>query len=106
MPNRLVSKYPTPTPVARTLVELLQTRAVEQADQPAFHYLVDGQQEGLHLTYRQLHFRARAIAALLQSYAQQSNSNADERAVLLYPPGIDYIAAFFGCLYAGVIAVP
>ncbi|MCP4327281.1 MAG: fatty acyl-AMP ligase, partial [Alphaproteobacteria bacterium] len=29
-----------------------------------------------------------------------------ERALLLYPPGLDYVAAFFGCLYAGVIAVP
>jgi acyl-CoA synthetase (AMP-forming)/AMP-acid ligase II len=29
-----------------------------------------------------------------------------ERALLLYPPGLDYLAAFFGCLYAGVVAVP
>ncbi len=29
-----------------------------------------------------------------------------QRALLLYPPGLDFIAAYFGCLYAGVIAVP
>jgi acyl-CoA synthetase (AMP-forming)/AMP-acid ligase II len=29
-----------------------------------------------------------------------------ERALLLYPPGLDFIPAFFGCLYAGVVAVP
>ncbi len=29
-----------------------------------------------------------------------------ERALLLYPPGIEFISVFFGCLYAGVIAVP
>jgi acyl-CoA synthetase (AMP-forming)/AMP-acid ligase II/acyl carrier protein len=45
--------------------------------------------------------QARAIAATLQSLGW-----AGERALLLYPPGLDYIAAFFGCLYAGVIAVP
>ena len=41
------------------------------------------------------------IAALLESLGGQR-----ERAILLYPPGLDYIAAFFGCLYAGVVAVP
>ena len=29
-----------------------------------------------------------------------------ERALLLYPPGLDFISAFFGCLYGGVVAVP
>src|SRR5690606_14436330 len=53
------------------------------------------------LTYADLDRRARAIAARLQSM-----NLAGERALLLYPPGFDYIEAFFGCLYAGVIAVP
>lgn len=43
----------------------------------------------------------RAIGAWLQSRVA-----AGERALLLYPPGLDYIAGFFGCLYAGVVAVP
>ncbi len=38
--------------------------------------------------------------------ALQAGSAAGERALLLYPPGLEYIAGFFGCLYAGVIAVP
>ena len=45
--------------------------------------------------------QARAIGALLQSYGASG-----ERVLLLYPTGLEFIAAFFGCLYAGVIAVP
>ncbi|MEG3957006.1 AMP-binding protein [Microcoleus sp. herbarium2] len=36
----------------------------------------------------------------------QALGASGKRALLLYPPGLDYIAAFFGCLYAGAIAVP
>ena len=36
----------------------------------------------------------------------QSHSAGGERVLLLYPTGLEFIAAFFGCLYAGVIAVP
>ena len=55
----------------------------------------------MHLTYAALDWQARAIGAMLQSY-----SASGERALLLYPAGLEFIAAFFGCLYAGVIAVP
>src|ERR1700687_2046354 len=57
--------------------------------------------EGDHLTYAALDCQARSIGALLQSYRARG-----ERALLLYPAGLEFIAAFFGCLYAGVIAVP
>ncbi len=84
-----------------TLVELLRKRADDLAEQPAFIFLTDGETEAGVLTYGELDHRARAIAARLQSLCAQG-----ERAILLYPPGLDYIAAFFGCLYAGVVAVP
>lgn len=84
-----------------TLVELLRRRADDLAEQPAFIFLTDGETEVGELTYGELDHRARAIAARLQSLCAQG-----ERAILLYPPGLDYIAAFFGCLYAGVVAVP
>ena len=48
-----------------------------------------------------LQLRGRVTAAEL---AQQIV--AGERVLLLIPPGLDYIAAYFGCLYAGVVAVP
>src|SRR6202158_2218164 len=57
--------------------------------------------EGYKLAYAALDCQARSIGALLQSYRA-----SEERALLLYPAGLEFIAAFFGCLYAGVIAVP
>lgn len=84
-----------------TLVDILRWRAAFQPDRLAYIFLSDGETIGTRLTYAQLDQRARCIAAHLQ---QQGAAGA--RALLLYPPGLDYIAAFFGCLYAGVIAVP
>jgi acyl-CoA synthetase (AMP-forming)/AMP-acid ligase II/alpha-ketoglutarate-dependent taurine dioxygenase/acyl carrier protein len=84
-----------------TLVELLRRRAQQQPEQLAYRFLVDGVAEEVSLTYAGLDCQARAIAASLQALGM-----AGERAVLLYPPGLEYIAAFFGCLYAGVVAVP
>lgn len=84
-----------------TLVDLLRLRALEQPDQSAYTFLTDGEREEVHLTYAELDLQARAIAASLQSQVP-----AGERALLLYPSGLEYIAAFFGCLYAGVIAIP
>jgi amino acid adenylation domain-containing protein len=84
-----------------TIVELLRWRARHQPEQTAYTFLVDGEQEEATLTFAQLDHRARTIAALLQSLEA-----AGGRALLLYPSGLDYVAAFFGCLYAGVVAVP
>lgn len=84
-----------------SLVELLRDRAAKRADALAFQFLIDGEVEGQRLTYGELDRKARAIAAALQQ-----RCNPGDRALLLYPPGLEYISAFFGCLYAGVIAVP
>jgi acyl-CoA synthetase (AMP-forming)/AMP-acid ligase II len=83
----------------KTLVDLLRRRAVEQPGQTAFTWLGTTTEETL--TYAQLDHRARAIAASLQQLGPPG-----ERALLLYPPGLDFLAALFGCLYAGWIAVP
>jgi len=84
-----------------TLVEMLSQHAEKQPDNIAIIYLKDGEQEEVAITYRELDHRARLIAARLSDL-----DGEDERVLLLYPPGLDYIAAFFGCLYAGVVAVP
>ena len=84
-----------------TLVELLRWRATNFSDYRAYTYLKDGETDELLMTYADLDQRARAIGAWLQSLGAKG-----ERALLIYPPGIDYIVAFFGCLYAGVTAVP
>ncbi|HEX6962803.1 MAG TPA: AMP-binding protein, partial [Lacipirellula sp.] len=84
-----------------TLVELLQHRAAHQADDLGFRYLTDGERIAVEWTYADVDRKARAIAAALQGMGMEG-----ERALLLYPAGLDFVAAFFGCLYAGVIAVP
>jgi amino acid adenylation domain-containing protein/non-ribosomal peptide synthase protein (TIGR01720 family) len=85
----------------RTFVELLRTRAGQQPEQRAYTFLTDGEAQETHVTYAELDRQARSIAALMQSAGA-----AGERALLLYPPGLEYVAAFFGCLYAGAVAVP
>ena len=84
-----------------TLVELLRHRARCQAKDTAYTILLDGENERYDLTYEELDRQARAIGAWLQFL-----DLAGERALLLYPAGAEFIAAFFGCLYAGVVAVP
>jgi acyl-CoA synthetase (AMP-forming)/AMP-acid ligase II/acyl carrier protein len=84
-----------------TIVELLRYRSVEQANTAAFTFLHDGEAQEVTLTYQELDHHSRAIASQLQILGLSG-----ERALLLYPPGIDYLPAFFGCLYAGVVAVP
>ena len=85
----------------KSLVEILCTRAVELPERDAYTFLVDGETEAIKLTYRELDQQARAIAAQLETVCEHG-----ARALLLFPPGLDYIAAFCGCLYAGVVAVP
>lgn len=84
-----------------SFVDLLSHRAQSQPDQLAYTFLQDGETEAGSLTYLQLDERARAIATTLQNL----NARGD-RALLIYPPGLEFIAAFFSCLYAGVVAVP
>lgn len=84
-----------------TFVDILRERASHQPEEIVYTFLLDGETESDWLTYQVLDRQARAIAATLQSYQTMG-----ERALLLYPPGLEFVAAFFGCLYAGVVAVP
>ena len=84
-----------------SMVEVLRWRALQHPDHLAYTFLADGETEDVSITYGELDRQARAIGAYLQSIRVQG-----ERALLLYPQGIEYIAAFFGCLYAKVIPIP
>jgi acyl-CoA synthetase (AMP-forming)/AMP-acid ligase II len=85
-----------------SLVELGRTRAATLGDQPLYSFYPDrAGQEADHLTFAGLDLRARAIGAALQRLGA-----GGQRALLLYPPGLEFVAAFFGCLYGGVVAVP
>jgi acyl-CoA synthetase (AMP-forming)/AMP-acid ligase II len=83
------------------LVDVLLDRAERTPDLLAFRFLEDGLEREATLTYGELGAKARAIAATLQDRGARG-----ERALLLYPPGTEYVAAFFGCILAGAIAVP
>ncbi|MEH2033235.1 MAG: beta-ketoacyl synthase N-terminal-like domain-containing protein, partial [Nostoc sp.] len=92
-----------------TLVDLLRYRADDRPNQTAYTFLVDGEAEEVSITYQELDIKARAIAqVLICHFADKLKSlgTTRERVLLLYPPGWEFIAAFFGCLYAGVIAIP
>ena len=80
---------------------MVRHRARTQPKDIAFSFLVDGELEQVDLTNEELDRQARAIGGWLLS-----RGLAGERALLLYPAGLEFIAGFFGCLYAGVIAVP
>ena len=92
---------PAPSSRPLTLVELLRGRALNEPNHLAYIFLVDGDAEEQRLTYADLDLRARAIAAWLQSRGLEG-----ERALLPFPPSLEFIAAYFGCLYAGVVAIP
>lgn len=84
-----------------TIVDFLRWRADEQGDRLSHTWLDKGEVEDGHARYADLDRRARAIAARLIDQGLRG-----ERVVLIYPSGIEYVAAFYGCLYAGAIAVP
>ncbi|SOD90275.1 fatty acyl-AMP ligase [Streptomyces sp. Ag109_G2-15] len=89
--------------MARSLVDLLTTHASNHPERTAYRHLVTGDRDGeiQELTYGRLATRSRAIAAHLQE-----RGLAGSRAMLLYPPGLEFICAYLGCLSAGVVAVP
>jgi acyl-CoA synthetase (AMP-forming)/AMP-acid ligase II/acyl carrier protein len=82
-----------------SLLDILSDRAKYQSEEQVYIFLQDGEMESGSLTYGELDRQARAIAAKIQFWR-------GERALLMYHPGLEFITAFFGCLYAGVIAVP
>lgn len=89
-------------PSARTLVDLLQQQSDRYRDKVAFGFSADGDEHHPpQWTFAELDLRARQIAAGLQHHGAAGN-----RVLVLCPPGLDFIAGLFGCLYAGAIAVP
>ncbi|QKG83774.1 amino acid adenylation domain-containing protein [Kroppenstedtia pulmonis] len=89
------------TETVGTLVDALRENASSMPDHRAYSFLVDGEQDRMDITSAELDARSKAIAAALQGCVANS-----ERALLLFPPGLDFVVSFYGCLYAGVCAVP
>ena len=94
--------HPTmPDSPFKTFVEALLSQANQKPDKRAFTYLVDGERQEEHITFGELDRRARAVAR----YLLERGAPGD-RAVLFCPQGLDFIVAWFGCVYAGIVAVP
>lgn len=85
-----------------SFVHILRDHAEQRPDQPVYHALAPGADAPVDvLTFGGLDRNARAIAV-----AVRQRCRPGDRALLLYPPGLDFVAGFFGCLYAGVVPVP
>ncbi len=84
---------------AGTLVHLLRRTAADQPEGKVFSAIAG---EAAGLTFADLDRAARAVASALQ----HAKVGPGERALLFYPPGLSLVPALFGCLYAGVVAVP
>jgi amino acid adenylation domain-containing protein len=84
-----------------TLVDLLEWRAHFQAERVAYTFLADGDKQIIDVSWSQLHRKAQLVAQQLVSIGA-----AGKPVLLLYPSDFEYVAAFFGCLCAGAIAVP
>jgi len=84
-----------------SLVAVLEHRAATQGDERFCVFLTDRGAEDSSLTFRDLHAAANTVARRLATVAQPG-----DRALLVFPPGLEFVIAFFGCLIARVIAVP
>ena len=82
-------------------MHVLEERAAREPGAPALTWLRDGVDAPDVLTCGELVARARLVAERLKTSARRG-----DRALLLYGPGLDFVAAFLGCLWAGVVAVP
>src|SRR5947199_4250807 len=85
----------------QTVTDLLDMRMRVHPDRTAFTFISGSSSAPACLSFASLASEARRIASELITL------NVHRRPVLLlYPAGLEYLSAFFGCLYAGAIAVP
>jgi acyl transferase domain-containing protein/acyl-CoA synthetase (AMP-forming)/AMP-acid ligase II/acyl carrier protein len=88
-------------PDCQNFVEILRWRAQTHPELMAFGWFADGETLTASLSYAELDQQARAWGALLSGLYP-----AGTRALLVFPPGLDFMVAFAGCLYAGWVPVP
>ncbi len=84
-----------------TIIDVLRRWARDDPSRIATTYLRDGERDADHSSYATLDRRAGGLARDLAS-----RRGVGDRVLLAYPPGPEFLVGFFGCLYAGLIAVP
>ncbi|XP_016086406.1 disco-interacting protein 2 homolog A-like [Sinocyclocheilus grahami] len=82
--------------------DVLQWRAQATPDHPLFLLLNAKGTVANTASCVQLHKRAERVAVALM---ERGRLNTGDHVALVYPPGIDLIATFYGCLYAGCVPV-
>jgi len=85
----------------KNIIDVLREHAKNKPNDTLFRYIEDEKQEPVTLTYIEVYEQSKKIANNLLI-----NCKKGDRALLLYPAGLEFITAFLGCLYAGLIAVP
>lgn len=85
----------------RSLIDLLRERAATSPDRRAYSFLDDGETVGASVTWGELERRSRAIAVAIANRVEPG-----ARVLVMFPPSLDFVPAFFGTVYAGAIAVP
>ena len=102
--NCVEAEERTPGLQFSTVLDVLQYRALAPSatrQDQAITFLRDGGYGAETITFKDLDLRARSVAAHIQL-----NASPGDRVLLVYPPGLDFIAGFLGCVYAGAVAVP
>src|SRR5689334_9876693 len=98
MTEPTIERHPAREPRALTTIgDVLRHRAMVAPDAIAYTFLVDGENETQHVSYRELERRARRFARTL---------TGGNPVLLVFDPGLEFIAALYGCFLAGVVAVP
>src|SRR5262245_24690375 len=90
-----------PAASALGFAHLLRSRAQCMGSQLAYHFITAADAEPKSIDYAELDGRAAVIASGLRAAGLQGRT-----VLLLFAPGLDYVSALFGCMYAGCIAVP
>ncbi|GGX08649.1 hybrid non-ribosomal peptide synthetase/type I polyketide synthase [Aquimarina muelleri] len=89
------------TQEAKTLIQVFENHLTQSPNKVLYRFLLDGEAESDSRTYLELYNRSKRIASHILIHV-----NPGDRVLLLYPSGLDFVDAFFGCMLAGVIAVP
>lgn len=99
--EKLIDNPTVPSVNYSSMIDLLSHKAKIHPERIVYTFLYNDNQNEINITYQELHTSAQQIAAYLQYLGLEG-----QRALLMYPSGIDYIKAFLGCIYANVIPVP
>ncbi|MEH6842039.1 MULTISPECIES: AMP-binding protein [Priestia] len=99
--EKLIDNPTIPNSSYSSMIDLLSHKARVHPEKVVYTFLYNDNKDEINITYQELHTCVKKIAGYLQHLGLEG-----QRALLMYPSGIDYIKAFLGCIYANVIPVP